>query len=432
MASASDVEPEMVKTTNDPLSHHPLGTITLLYEDFDVSTPAGAGGFMTGTVSRIAGNTDVTGLGTSFLAELFGATHITYNNPAGGADTQVINKLLSLEDNTNLTINDGTIQPLSGATDFTNSNFTTFDAFHGTDTSTIVADPSDVSTNKPSGERFYYSRFLAYDWNKGGWNNLAEAYAADNLQNLWDLGWDDEASWVIVVQTILSYAGWNASITQINPDPLTINNANQEIVVYYGTESQTYNGVAAQIIKPITFIEQSGIATNYSTQLGGEPFRALDIRFDAIDYKGIHFDTAGTPAEPGEYGVAAQIGKRDIVIANMGTTYNSTAGGITYTDQNFAPGQFEVFVKYTTYDGFEAIAAKELIKMGVQVSPENVDWYRQEVEMMGEVKELDWPFDEPKEAPNQDNPESFDPLSETPLDYVPRNDEASVGEEDAN
>jgi len=52
--------------------------------------------------------------------------------------------------------------------------------------------------------------------------------------------------------------------------------------------------------------------------------------------------------------------------------------------------------------------------------------------MMGEVKELDWPFDEPKEAPNQDNPESFDPLSETPLDYVPRNDEASVGEEDAN
>jgi hypothetical protein len=48
-----------------------------------------------------------------------------------------------------------------------------------------------------------------------------------------------------------------------------------------------------------------------------------------------------------------------------------TAGGTNAT--GFRP---EAFVKYTLYDGPDALIANKLLELGISVSPANVDWYK--------------------------------------------------------
>ena len=48
-----------------------------------------------------------------------------------------------------------------------------------------------------------------------------------------------------------------------------------------------------------------------------------------------------------------------------------TAGGT-----NAAAGRPEAFVKYTLYDGPDALIANKLLELGISVSPANVDWYK--------------------------------------------------------
>jgi len=434
MATASEAEPQMlVGQGNNAITQQPIGSITLLYEDFDITDAVGvATPLLTGTVSRLESNDNVTGDGTLFVAELVGITYITYNNPLGGADTQVVSEIQVVDNNTLLTVIDGAIQPLSGATDFTDSNYATFDATTVTVGDTLTVDPTAISANKPAGERFYLRDFTAYNWNTEIFENLATTYATTNGQDVWDLGWDDEASWKVAVNALLAYGGWNATFTNVVPDTALIDNSNQEIVVYYLTDTQTYNGADVAIIDPMIFYEQSGIGLNYQTQLGGTPFQTLAVNFDAIDYNGVNFNIAGVQTAAG-FGVVAKQGDRSVRITTSTTTYNAVAAAITFADQDFTPGQFEVFIKYTTYDGFEAIAARELVNMGVQVSPENVDWYRQHIEQLGEIEELEWPFDEEEVAPIEDEPDEYDPTLETPTDYAPPNiGQNEEGETDAD
>jgi len=53
------------------------------------------------------------------------------------------------------------------------------------------------------------------------------------------------------------------------------------------------------------------------------------------------------------------------------TCYND--GGMTGT---VAAGELQAFVKYTLYDGPDALIANKLLEMGVSVNPGNVDWYK--------------------------------------------------------
>ena len=36
----------------------------------------------------------------------------------------------------------------------------------------------------------------------------------------------------------------------------------------------------------------------------------------------------------------------------------------------------QAFVKYTLYDGPDALIANKLLELGISVSPANVDWYK--------------------------------------------------------
>ena len=39
-------------------------------------------------------------------------------------------------------------------------------------------------------------------------------------------------------------------------------------------------------------------------------------------------------------------------------------------------GELQCFVKYTLYDGPDALIANKLLEMGISINPGNVDWYK--------------------------------------------------------
>ena len=46
------------------------------------------------------------------------------------------------------------------------------------------------------------------------------------------------------------------------------------------------------------------------------------------------------------------------------------------TQQGYAEGDQQCFVKYTLYDGPDSLIANRLLEMGITVNPGNVDWYK--------------------------------------------------------
>ena len=46
------------------------------------------------------------------------------------------------------------------------------------------------------------------------------------------------------------------------------------------------------------------------------------------------------------------------------------------SDQTFVDSDRMAFVKYTLYDGPDALIANKLLEMGISVNPGNVDWYK--------------------------------------------------------
>jgi hypothetical protein len=54
--------------------------------------------------------------------------------------------------------------------------------------------------------------------------------------------------------------------------------------------------------------------------------------------------------------------------------YNSITNGASSTIVN---PTLKAFIKYTLYDGPDAIIATRLVEQGIKVSPKNVDWYKQ-------------------------------------------------------
>jgi len=56
------------------------------------------------------------------------------------------------------------------------------------------------------------------------------------------------------------------------------------------------------------------------------------------------------------------------------TFYNES--GVALSGSNLAAGALRCFVKYTLYDGPDALIANKLLEMGISINPGNVDWYK--------------------------------------------------------
>ena len=54
----------------------------------------------------------------------------------------------------------------------------------------------------------------------------------------------------------------------------------------------------------------------------------------------------------------------------------ATGAPLAGTTQVVATNQLQCFVKYTLYDGPDALIANKLLEMGISINPGNVDWYK--------------------------------------------------------
>jgi hypothetical protein len=49
---------------------------------------------------------------------------------------------------------------------------------------------------------------------------------------------------------------------------------------------------------------------------------------------------------------------------------------LAFAGATAAAGELMCFVKYTLYDGPDALIANKLLEMGISINPGNVDWYK--------------------------------------------------------
>ena len=408
-----------------------------------INTPA-----LSGQITVNVGTGVISGTLTSFTTELNVGDFIWFNDGTN-LESQVIVEITNIFSNSDaqcdinlLTLPDG--NPILFT--YTNRIYFSIDPTDTIQDSVFLQSSIDTSATGASqavaGNRLYYDNFQAYNWNTGVIENIAQTYATSIGANKKDLGWQDENTWKSAIGTLLSYAGWNDTITNVVPDTTLIDNSNKEIVVYYKKTTTSYKSVLVDIIQEMIFYEESNVAQDYKTQLGVEPFGIQEVAFNAGDGIGYWISLGNLTSFPNPFAApynsmptggvmatssnmsdsfAGYFGQDNVFIGIYNTTYNQTATGLILTNQDFQPNQFQVYFQYTVYDGLEAVAAEELTKQGIQVSPENVDWYRKNIERLAEVEAIDWEFDE-ENPPERDEPQEYNPEEDNdPRDYVPRN-----------
>jgi hypothetical protein len=430
---ASTFIPPMV-SNNPAFPRIPLGTIAFDYVELDTANFVVSKLSGLSSINGTTGSTTLTGnAATLFLTEVNIGDYLTWNNLVA-PDNQLLAKVVNVIADDQLEFEPPLPAPISVAP----VNYTNVDVYkcdvNALVSNQLFAEPDLVSPSVAApAKRLYYNEYNAWDWNTNSMRNLAQDYATSVGGNVKDLGWIDLAGWQTAVNTLLTYAGWNVNaITNVVPDTTTINNLNQEIVVYYQNSTYTYNGLGTDSIETLVYYEESPAANNYKQIIGVNPFQTSTVFFDGTDFGGLYFDVNGNPIVFPPTPVLAQ-GAEQIPIGIFGITYNETPSSISFSNQNLTEGQFQVFVKYTTYDGVESVVAKKLVEMGITVNPENVSWYVKEMQDRNGLDEIEWTFDDEEEAPVQDEPQNFDPLSDNPTDYVPRNAKNNEeSEEDAD
>ncbi len=87
----------------------------------------------------------------------------------------------------------------------------------------------------------------------------------------------------------------------------------------------------------------------------------------------------GTDAVPvyQETGVRVETTETTSTIPEDSTLVNNDNDNGIYLENSTDLGEsdFEIFIKYTLYDGSDALVARKLVEMGVPVSPDNIKWY---------------------------------------------------------
>ena len=87
-----------------------------------------------------------------------------------------------------------------------------------------------------------------------------------------------------------------------------------------------------------------------------------------------------------ETGVRVETTETTTTIPEDSTLVNNDNGNGVYLENSTDLGDsdFEIFIKYTLYDGSDALVARKLVEMGVPVSPDNIKWYMTHLEVPDE------------------------------------------------
>ena len=128
----------------------------------------------------------------------------------------------------------------------------------------------------------------------------------------------------------------------------------------------------------------TGTATTGSTGIAG-PRAYVQIRINTTDYF-LDPDNVGNDGVPG----TASPYPRSVnfqpcfnlypdVYVLPGQTWDvrvTAYQSSNYATGDLSAGDLQCFVKYTLYDGPDALIANKLLEMGISVNPGNVDWYK--------------------------------------------------------
>ena len=200
---------------------------------------------------------------------------------------------------------------------------------------------------------------------------------------------------------------WDASRTDNGSSAMTSANSNAGVAysVFIGGLGNNITTPANTTATQFVVVEDIGVSpTNFSGEIGGTAtdIRGLmvgstddvceggrnyvNVRINTTDYF-LNPDNVGNDGVPGSaapyprsvwfqpafnlypdvYVLPGQTW--DIRVTYWNQTGGFTAGGATV-------GQYQAFVKYTLYDGPDALIANKLLEMGISVNPGNVDWYK--------------------------------------------------------
>jgi len=128
----------------------------------------------------------------------------------------------------------------------------------------------------------------------------------------------------------------------------------------------------------------TGVGTASSTGIAG-PRAYVQIRINTTDYF-LDPDNVGNDGVPGSASpyprsVAFQpcFNLYPDVYVLPGQTWDVRVTAYqsnNYTAGDLSAGDLQCFVKYTLYDGPDALIANKLLEMGISVNPGNVDWYK--------------------------------------------------------
>jgi hypothetical protein len=202
---------------------------------------------------------------------------------------------------------------------------------------------------------------------------------------------------------------WDAARTNVSGAEMTTTQFGSALSIFVGgfgnnitkpaeTTATQFCVIEDVAVTPSAFVMNSPAATTLSTYRGlptcnatgtssgiAGPRAFVQIRINTTDYF-LDPDNVGNDGVPG----TASPYPRSVnfqpvfnlypdVYVLPGQTWDVRV--TAYQSNNYAAGDLvagnlQCFVKYTLYDGPDALIANKLLEMGISVNPGNVDWYK--------------------------------------------------------
>ena len=202
---------------------------------------------------------------------------------------------------------------------------------------------------------------------------------------------------------------WDAARTNVSGTEMTTTQFGSALSIFVGgfgnnitkpaeTTATQFCVIEDIAVTPSAFVFNSLIATTLSTYRGlptcnaagtstgiAGPRAFVQIRINTTDYF-LDPDNVGNDGVPG----TASPYPRSVnfqpcfnlypdVYVLPGQTWDVRVTAYqsnNYTAGDLSAGDLQCFVKYTLYDGPDALIANKLLEMGISVNPGNVDWYK--------------------------------------------------------
>ena len=197
---------------------------------------------------------------------------------------------------------------------------------------------------------------------------------------------------------------WDANRTNVSGSPMTTGQFGSALSIFVGgfgnnitkpaeTTATQFCVIEDIAVTPSAFTQRgssvayrglaTGTTTSLSTGVAG-PRAYVQIRINTTDYfldpDNVGNDGVAGSASPYPRSVNFQpcftLYPDVYVLPGQTWDVRVTAYQSNNVTATLAAGELQCFVKYTLYDGPDALIANKLLEMGISVNPGNVDWYK--------------------------------------------------------